>query len=74
MKEIININALLPVASDRVYSENEVAAITTLSVKTLQRDRFHRKGLPYIKMTRRVGYLGRDILDYIENSRIAPAA
>ncbi|MFZ5762268.1 MAG: DNA-binding protein [Thermodesulfobacteriota bacterium] len=59
---------------DRIYSEIEAAAIRGVSVKKLQAERWRRKGMPYVKDGRRVGYLGKDIRADIERNRVVPSA
>ena len=47
-------------------TEKEAAAMTGLSVSTLQKQRFYHRGIPYAKVGRSVRYAVRDVQDYMQ--------
>lgn len=58
---------------DRLIDEHEAAAQLGLSVLTLRRWRWARKGLPFVKIGAAVRYLPNDISAAIEAGRRSPA-
>lgn len=59
-------------SADRLIDEHEAAARLGLSVKTLRRWRWARKGLPFVKVgTASVRYSERDIAAFVEAGRQA---
>lgn len=46
-------------------SEKEVAQLTGISVSTLQKNRFYRRGIPYSKVGRLVRYALKDVEAYL---------
>jgi len=56
----------------RFINENEVSAITGLSVQTLRNWRFQGKGIPYVKAGRSIRYSYQDVITYMEERVIAP--
>jgi hypothetical protein len=56
---------------NRMYiSEKEVSLLTGRALSTLRNDRFHRKGLPYVKISRSVRYSYDDVITFMENRKI----
>ncbi len=55
-------------------TEREVAKILSLSVSTLQKQRFKHTGIPYSKLGRAVRYKYEDVLEYAQNAKICFAA
>jgi hypothetical protein len=53
-------------------TEKEAAAMSRKALSTLRNDRFHRRGLPYIKVGRSVRYDLDDIILYMEVHKIVP--
>lgn len=52
-------------------NEFEVAAVTGRAVSTLRNERFLRKGLPYLKVSKRsIRYLTADVIKFMEARRI----
>lgn len=47
----------------------EVAAITRRALPTLAKDRMTGRGIPFVKLGRRVVYARRDVLDFLEARR-----
>lgn len=54
----------------RYLSEKAVSEITGIPVKSLQQNRFHRKGLPYVKFGRLVRYDMQDVVAYLESCKV----
>ncbi len=55
----------------KYLNEREVAAITGRAVSTLRNERFLRKGLPYLKVSKRsVRYLTTDVVAFMEKRKI----
>jgi len=54
-------------------TEKQVAAITGMSVSTLQNHRFYRTGLPYVKFSRSVRYSIDDVRAYMVEHTIQPS-
>ena len=50
----------------RWLTEKETAQLTGISVSSLQKQRFCRKGIPYAKVGRSVRYAVRDVQDYMQ--------
>jgi DNA-binding transcriptional MerR regulator len=57
------------ITESTLVKEGEAARILDLSVKTLRRWRWARKGLPWIKVGAAVRYSPADILAFIDASR-----
>tara|TARA_B100000315_G_C14439695_1_gene524123 strand:- start:591 stop:797 length:207 start_codon:yes stop_codon:yes gene_type:complete len=53
-----------------LLSEKEVQEIYKLNARTLQRDRVLGKGIPYVKIGRRVRYKRSDIEKYIKRHTV----
>ena len=53
-----------------LLSEKEVQEIYKLNARTLQRDRVLGKGIPYVKIGRRVRYKRSDIEKYIKHHTV----
>ena len=53
-------------ATFRALTEHEVATITGKSVRTLQDDRHHRRGVPYRKVGRSVRYLEHEVIRWLD--------
>lgn len=51
-------------------TEKKVSDITHRAVQTLRNDRFHRRGIPYVKFGRSVRYLLDDVIAYMEARKI----
>ena len=57
----------------KFLNENEVSAMTGLSVQTLRNWRFNKKGMAYVKAgTRAVRYKLEDILSFMELNKVTP--
>lgn len=54
-------------------SEKDVAALTGISVSTLQKDRFYERGIPYFKIGRSVRYALSDVESFMAAKRITPS-
>ena len=53
-----------------LLSEKEVQEIYKLNARTLQRDRVLGRGIPYVKIGRRVRYKRSDIEKYIKHHTV----
>lgn len=51
-------------------SEKEVAQLTGISVSTLQKNRFYRRGIPYSKVGRLVRYALKDVEAYLSAHQV----
>jgi excisionase family DNA binding protein len=51
-------------------TEDQAAALTNRPKRTLQQDRYYRRGIPFIKFGRTVRYDEADIRAYIDACRI----
>ena len=51
-------------------SEKEVAQLTGISVSTLQKNRFYRRGIPYSKVGRLVRYVLKDVEAYLSAHQV----
>ena len=49
----------------RFLNEKEVAGIIGISVKTLQNDRFFRRGIPFARVGSSVRYSHQAVLEYM---------
>lgn len=55
----------------RWLTEREVSKLTGISASTLQKQRFHGKGIPYSKVgTKSVRYSFQDVVDYMDSQKI----
>ena len=57
--------------NNRYVNEKEVSRITGISCSTLQKHRFMRKGIPYIKIGKSVFYCLADVYEYMNRNRIS---
>lgn len=56
---------------DRWLTEKAVSELTGISVSTLQKNRFHRRGIPYCKIGKSsVRYSIQDVQDFMQACRI----
>lgn len=55
---------------ERWISEKEVAEITGLSISTLQKHRFYRRGMPYAKIGKSCRYRLADVQAFMDSHRI----
>ena len=53
--------------------EAEASRILGLSLKTLQKRRWQKKGPRYLKLGRRVAYRLSDLRDFLDSSPVLPA-
>lgn len=60
----------VPIPQVRYLSEKAVSEMTGVPVKSLQQNRFHRKGLPYVKFGKLVRYDLQDVVNYLEGCKI----
>ena len=51
-------------------TEKEVAQLLGFSISTLQKHRFHHRGMPYVKIGHSVRYALKDVMDFMENHKI----
>ena len=56
----------------QTYGEKAAAEYLGLSVRTLQKRRFERKLPPYLKISKSVKYLKKDLDAFLEQHRINP--
>jgi predicted DNA-binding transcriptional regulator AlpA len=52
-------------AAIRALTEQEVSAIVGKTVRTLQDDRLHRRGVPFRKIGRSVRYLEHEVIAWL---------
>ena len=52
------------------FDTEEVSKMTKRSPGTLANDRVYKKGIPYIKLGRKVLYSRADVIRYLESHRI----
>ncbi|SIS22184.1 hypothetical protein SAMN05445060_3919 [Williamsia sterculiae] len=52
----------------------QVAEYLRTSVAALSQDRYHRKGIPYVKYGSRVLYRWADVQEYVNNNTVDPGA
>lgn len=69
MPEVLTAEELPPVALP-----TQVAAVLQTSPAALANDRYLGRGVPFIRMGRRIRYLRSDVLKFLEDNRSAPAA
>lgn len=54
----------------KYLNEKQVSEITGRALQTLRNDRFNRRGLPYIKLSRMVRYSLNDVIEFMESRKI----
>ena len=55
----------------RYLTTKEVSQLTGIAIPTLCNARHRSEGIPYVKVSRSVRYLLADVLEYMENRRVA---
>jgi len=60
----------LEIEPERYYPDKEASAFVGKTPGTLATDRSRRRGIPYTKVSRKIFYLGRDIIQHIEKGRV----
>ena len=55
---------------ERFLNEKQVAALTGLSLSTLQKMRHFCKGIPYLKIGKSVRYIEKDVREFMERHRV----
>ncbi|MDR1777730.1 MAG: DNA-binding protein [Desulfovibrio sp.] len=58
----------------RFVSEKTLGEMLERPVSSLQQDRFFGRGLPYVKLGKLVRYELNEVIAYLENCRVDPAA
>lgn len=53
-----------------LLDEHKVAELLTVTVGKLRQDRFHRRGLSFIKVGRLVRYTAADVEKYLQEQRV----
>ncbi len=53
--------------NEELLTENELAILTKKSVRTLQGQRFHGGGIPYVKLGAHVRYRMTDVQRYLDS-------
>lgn len=64
-------------ATDRpqgLATPEQVAEYLHISPLTLKTDRYHRRGIPYSKVGRRVVYRWIDVHEYVDSRVVTPTA
>ena len=56
--------------TDKLLTEKETAALLGISVKTLQKWRYLRIGVPFIRIGRLIRYKVESITDYLTNNEV----
>ncbi|WP_320176122.1 helix-turn-helix domain-containing protein [Maridesulfovibrio sp.] len=56
----------------RLYTEIELAKMTSLSLSKIRKDRHFGTGFPYVKIGSSIRYRQEDILAYLEAKTIIP--
>jgi len=54
----------------KYLNEKQVSEITGRALQTLRNDRFNRRGLPYIKLSRMVRYSLTDVVEFMESRKV----
>ena len=54
----------------KYVTEKYVAELTGIALSTLRNDRFHKRGIPYIKFRRSVRYDLREVIEFMESHKI----
>lgn len=54
----------------KFITEKDVAELTGIALSTLRNDRFHKRGISYIKIRRSVRYDLKDVLKYMEEHKV----
>jgi len=53
-------------------TEKEVSAVTKRALSSLRNDRFLRRGIPYLKVSKRsIRYLSADVKKFMESRRVS---
>ena len=55
---------------DEYVDEREVKRITKRALPTLRNHRFHKRGIPYVKLGRSVRYRLADVLEFMESRKV----
>jgi hypothetical protein len=53
-----------------VMTPPDVAGVIQTTINSLAQDRYLGRGIPFVKLGRRVRYLREDVLDYISANRV----
>lgn len=56
--------------NNHYITEKEVSKITGRALSSLRNDRFHKKGIPYIKCFQSVKYNLDDVIAFMESRKI----
>lgn len=55
---------------NQYLNEKQVQEITGRALSTLRNERFHRRGIPYVKIGRSVRYNLEDVISFMEERKI----
>ncbi len=50
--------------------EREVEVLSSIPTRTLQGDRYYKRGIPFIKKNRSIFYKLSDVIEFMENNKI----
>ncbi|MBX9921674.1 MAG: helix-turn-helix domain-containing protein [Mycolicibacterium frederiksbergense] len=56
-----------------VATPPQVAKVVQTTVDALAQDRYRGRGIPYVRVGRRIRYLRTDVLKYLEGNKIGAA-
>lgn len=57
-----------------LLTPRQLSEQTGFSENSLAQDRYHNKGIPYVKIGKRVRYLKDDVIAYLEANRVSNGA
>jgi len=58
------------VETTKYITEKEVSEITGIALPTLRKQRWCKKGIPFVKLGKSVRYLHNDVINYMEARKI----
>jgi excisionase family DNA binding protein len=61
-----------PAGLDKLLTAQQVADYLGVSVGTLAMERHYGRGLPFVRIGRRIRYRAKDIADYIDDNTVTP--
>lgn len=63
--------ALKETALDELLTAQQVAEYLGASIDTLAVDRYNHRGLPYIRIGRRIRYRAKDVAEYLDANTVS---
>ena len=67
-----NTTGMIEKSGKIAFSERELEVMGLGAAKTFKGDRYRGRGIPHVRIGRRIRYLKSDLLNYLKENRVVP--